>query len=135
MLEIVTSFKNGHLSQRYVFLHSFFSNQCYYFLTTLFWHFLFLHVTLLFFVWHFFQHSFLCIFSYDLMLQFLHTTLLLNNLGYFLEKILVMPWTTTTKVSPNKMHLQVRFLDIYFQHIQPQIFFNELISIPCSWLK
>ncbi len=44
----------------------------------------------------------------------------------FLEKILVMPWTTTPKVSPNKMHLQVHFLDIYFQHIQPQTFFNEL---------
>jgi hypothetical protein len=89
-LKIGATPKNGHLSQRYVFLHL-----------------LFLQFDIVVFsMQHFFlaffsMHSF---FQFDITIFFVQT-LFFGNLGYFLEKNLTILWSVTMKVSPNKMHL------------------------------
>jgi len=109
-LKIGTSPKNGHLSQRYVFLHL-----------------LFLHVTLLFLHATFLSNIF---FSMHSFFQFDMTIFLRNTLYWqsrvFLEEILTISWSVTMKVSPNKMPLKVQFFETYFLHIQLQMFFKEL---------
>lgn len=54
----------------------------------------------------------------------------------FLEKILVMPWTTTTKVSPNKIFLPSDAFSghLFSTHSTTNIL-QWIESIPCLWLK
>ncbi len=126
-----------------MFLH--FSNQYYYFLqqhssnifSSCMWH-------CCFYVWHFFQHSFLCIFPCHLMLQFLHKTFLLDNLGYFWKRFLWSHGLQQWKYDPTKWICTCTFLTSIFNTFNHKyssmneinsLFMIEVISFAFHTLK